>query len=104
MAAGLLQLLLLRHIAVTLARLCNIWETDAAFSTAGGMIDTFESYVWEPALVKSNAVTAATEAACLVLSVDETVTNPRSEVRPCTWDPQQPDCPCWSSSCADWAA
>ena len=42
-------------------------------------MDTFESFVWEPALVKSNAITAATEAACLVLSVDETVRNPRSE-------------------------
>lgn len=50
---------------------------------AGGMIDTFESYVWEPSLVKANAITAATEAACLVLSVDETITNPRSEVRCC---------------------
>ena len=42
-------------------------------------MDTFESFVWEPALVKLNAITAATEAACLVLSVDETVRNPRSE-------------------------
>lgn len=37
------------------------------------MIDTFESFVWEPSVVKANAITAATEAACLVLSVDETV-------------------------------
>lgn len=37
------------------------------------MVDTYEAYVWEPALVKSNALAAATEAACLVLSVDETV-------------------------------
>lgn len=42
-------------------------------------MDTFESFVWEPALVKLNALTSATEAACLVLSVDETVRNPRSE-------------------------
>jgi T-complex protein 1 subunit eta len=46
---------------------------------AGGVVDTFESFVWEPALVKLNAITAATEAACLVLSIDETVRNPRSE-------------------------
>ena len=32
----------------------------------------------EPAIVKSNAITAASEAACLLLSVDETVKNPRS--------------------------
>jgi len=44
--------------------------------------DTFESAVWEPALVKSNALTAATEAACLVLSVDETVRNAASEKPP----------------------
>ncbi len=42
-------------------------------------MDTLAAYVWEPALVKINAITAAAEAACLVLSVDETVRNPRSE-------------------------
>ena len=35
-------------------------------------------YLREPAIVKSNAITAASEAACLLLSVDETVKNPRS--------------------------
>mmetsp|Transcript_111174 Transcript_111174/g.166531 ORF Transcript_111174/g.166531 Transcript_111174/m.166531 type:complete len:547 (-) Transcript_111174:40-1680(-) len=38
--------------------------------------DTFESFVWEPSQVKLNSFTAATEAACLILSVDETVKNP----------------------------
>ena len=81
-------------------------------------MDTYGSFVWEPSLVKTNAITAATEAACLVsfwlfliiarvlklllhdfirtrllfwriiptsllcwqiLSVDETVRNPRSQ-------------------------
>ncbi|SGY78712.1 BQ5605_C008g04921 [Microbotryum silenes-dioicae] len=37
-----------------------------------------ERFVWEPALVKTNALEGASEAACLVLSVDETVTNPSS--------------------------
>ena len=41
--------------------------------------DTFKSFVWEPALVKRNAMSSATEAACLILSVDETVKNPKSE-------------------------
>lgn len=41
--------------------------------------DTFETFVWEPSLVKRNALSAATEAACLILSVDETVTNKKSE-------------------------
>ncbi|EAN77071.1 T-complex protein 1, eta subunit, putative [Trypanosoma equiperdum] len=45
----------------------------------GGVCDTFERFVWEPTLVKRNAIQSATEAACLVLSVDETVTNPESE-------------------------
>ncbi|GFR39923.1 hypothetical protein Agub_g431 [Astrephomene gubernaculifera] len=46
----------------------------------GGVCDTYEAFVWEPALVKINAIQAATEAACLILSVDETVRNPKSEV------------------------
>ena len=29
--------------------------------------------------MKSNAITAATEAACLILSVDETIRNPESK-------------------------
>eukprot|EP00163_Fabomonas_tropica_P003252 TRINITY_DN1273_c0_g2_i1.p1 TRINITY_DN1273_c0_g2~~TRINITY_DN1273_c0_g2_i1.p1 ORF type:complete len:576 (+),score=206.66 TRINITY_DN1273_c0_g2_i1:215-1729(+) len=49
-------------------------ETDC-----GGICDTFESFVWEPSLVKINALSAATEAACLIFSVDETVRNPQSE-------------------------
>lgn len=44
-----------------------------------GICDTYASFVWEPTLVKSNAITAATEAACLILSVDETVKNEESE-------------------------
>ncbi|RHY92670.1 hypothetical protein DYB35_010803, partial [Aphanomyces astaci] len=47
---------------------------------SGGICDTFESHVWEPAANKViNSVAAATEAACLILSVDETVRNPKSE-------------------------
>lgn len=45
-----------------------------------GITDNFEACVWEPSLVKINALTAASEAACLILSVDETVKNPRSAV------------------------
>jgi T-complex protein 1 subunit eta len=44
-----------------------------------GICNTFETAVWEPVLVKSNAITAATEAACLILSVDETIKNEPSE-------------------------
>lgn len=42
-------------------------------------VDTFEAFVWEPALVKTNMFASATEAACLILSVDETIKNPQSE-------------------------
>merc|ERR1712179_279270 len=40
--------------------------------------NNFDACVWEPSIVKINALTAASEAACLILSVDETVKNPRS--------------------------
>jgi T-complex protein 1 subunit eta len=41
--------------------------------------DNYEAFVWEPAVVKINALTAASEAACLILSVDETIKNPKAE-------------------------
>jgi T-complex protein 1 subunit eta len=44
-----------------------------------GVRDNMEAFVWEPSLVKTNAISSATEAACLILSVDETVRNPQSE-------------------------
>ncbi|XP_077136503.1 T-complex protein 1 subunit eta [Ranitomeya variabilis] len=40
--------------------------------------DNFDACVWEPSIVRINALTAASEAACLILSVDETIKNPRS--------------------------
>lgn len=47
--------------------------------TNEGICDTFESGVWEPAANKLNSLAAATEAACCILSIDETVRNPQSE-------------------------
>jgi len=44
-----------------------------------GICDTYKSAVWEPALVKLNSIVAATEATCLILSVDETVQNKQAE-------------------------
>ena len=38
-----------------------------------------KAFVWEPSLVKVNAIQAAVEATCLILSVDETVRNEPSE-------------------------
>ena len=42
-------------------------------------IDSMKAFIWEPAIVKRNAIASATEAACLILSIDETVKNPQSE-------------------------
>lgn len=44
----------------------------------GGVCDTWEKFVWEPSLVKRNAIVSATEAACLILSIDETIKVPES--------------------------
>lgn len=44
-----------------------------------GITDTMKTFVWEPALIKRNALASATEATTLILSIDETVKNPKSE-------------------------
>lgn len=44
-----------------------------------GICNTLESGVWEPAANKMNSIASAAEAACLILSIDETVRNPQSE-------------------------
>ncbi|AFP65685.1 t-complex protein1 eta SU (nucleomorph) [Chroomonas mesostigmatica CCMP1168] len=36
----------------------------------GSVFNVFENYIWEPTIVKINAIQAATEAACAILSVD----------------------------------
>ncbi|KAI0756306.1 chaperonin Cpn60/TCP-1 family [Daedaleopsis nitida] len=46
-----------------------------------GIRNNFDAFVWEPSLVKLNAISSATEAACLILSVDETVRAPQSEAQ-----------------------
>ena len=47
--------------------------------TKGDICDTFESGVWEPSDNKTNSFDAATEAACVILSIDETVVAPPSQ-------------------------
>uniref|UniRef100_A0A7S1KQY8 T-complex protein 1 subunit eta n=1 Tax=Percolomonas cosmopolitus TaxID=63605 RepID=A0A7S1KQY8_9EUKA len=44
-----------------------------------GITDTMETHVWEPSMIKRNAISSATDAACLILSIDETVKNPQSD-------------------------
>lgn len=41
--------------------------------------DMFKIFVWEPEAVRLNVIAAATEAACTILSVDQTIRNPKSE-------------------------
>jgi len=46
---------------------------------SGGICNTFEAGVWEPSANKMNSIEAATEACCVILSIDETVRNPKSQ-------------------------
>ncbi|ODV83100.1 hypothetical protein CANARDRAFT_30328 [[Candida] arabinofermentans NRRL YB-2248] len=41
--------------------------------------NNFDKFVWEPSLIKMNALQSATEAAILVLSVDETIKNKEND-------------------------
>jgi T-complex protein 1 subunit eta len=54
----------------------NIWA-GVDFETEN-IANNMEKFVWEPSLVKVNALQAATEAACLILSVDETISTASS--------------------------
>eukprot|EP00804_Cyclotella_cryptica_P010887 CCRYP_008789-RA/>CCRYP_008789-RA protein AED:0.08 eAED:0.08 QI:191/1/0.5/1/1/1/2/0/592 len=45
----------------------------------GDIMDTFEAGIWEPSENKSNSLASAAEAAGVILSIDETVVNPRSQ-------------------------
>lgn len=44
-----------------------------------GVADNFQEFIWEPGSVKTNAILSATEAATLILSVDETIKNEPSQ-------------------------
>jgi len=41
--------------------------------------NTLKDFIWEPTVVKENALESACEACCLILSIDETIKNPQSE-------------------------
>lgn len=61
----------------------NVTETSKNYgvniNAADGTGDNYDNFVWEPIIVRKNALSAATEAACTILSIDETVRNPKSE-------------------------
>jgi len=55
----------------------GLWDgVDVLEGKVSNMLDIF---VWEPEIVRLNVLTAATEAACTILSVDQTIRNPASE-------------------------
>ena len=45
----------------------------------GTVANMYKQFVWEPEVVRINVISAATEAACTILSVDQTIKNPKSE-------------------------
>jgi T-complex protein 1 subunit eta len=45
----------------------------------GNVDDLYKKFVWEPEQVRINVLQAATEAAVSILSVDQTIRNPKSE-------------------------
>merc|ERR1711957_663358 len=45
----------------------------------GNVDDLYKKFVWEPEQVRINVLQAATEAACAILGVDQTIRNPKSE-------------------------
>jgi len=70
-ATNILNKLRQKHAAGSKWSGVNIMQEDVS--------DNFECFVWEPAIVKINALTAASEATTLILSVDETIKNPRAQ-------------------------
>jgi T-complex protein 1 subunit eta len=44
-----------------------------------GICDTWEKGIWEPSDNKFHSIQAATEAACVILSIDETIVSPQSQ-------------------------
>ncbi|KAI4144203.1 MAG: hypothetical protein LQ340_006746, partial [Diploschistes diacapsis] len=68
---------ILNHLRVEHRSRGNVWA--GVDFDHEGVRNNMEAFVWEPALVKTNAIQAAVEAACLILSVDETIRNEESE-------------------------
>jgi len=36
----------------------------------GGLLDAYEHYIWEPSMLKINAIQSAVEITCIILSID----------------------------------
>ncbi len=46
----------------------------------GCTFDAFKNYIWEPTLIKINAIQAATEAACIILGIDSCYLNSKKKI------------------------
>lgn len=68
---------ILNELRSTHANPAGVWMGVDCYNCS--TIDAMKAFIWEPAIVKRNAIASATEAACLILSIDETVKNPLSE-------------------------
>lgn len=55
----------------------NLWF--GANLETGEPQDCWQNYVWEPVLIRANAFASATEAACTILSIDETLKTETSD-------------------------
>lgn len=55
----------------------HIW--DGIDVTTEGVSDNMQKFVWEPALIKINALSSSAEAARVILSIDETINAQQSE-------------------------
>ncbi len=62
--------------------ICSEYKWYGVDIERASICDTYERGVWEPVTSKINSLASATEAACLILTVDETVKNPASEREP----------------------
>lgn len=73
--------------SITLLNKLRTMHAESTVDSRWGGIDcvncsitnTFADFIWEPVIVKESALAAATEAACLILSIDDTIKNPKSE-------------------------
>jgi len=70
---------------LVMAQLRQAHSADKAVSWMGvdtnrdGICNAYDQGIWEPLQNKVNSLAAATEAACLILSIDETVISPKSQ-------------------------
>lgn len=50
----------------------DVWNEES------GICNTMDSFVWEPLMVKKNCIVSASEAVCLILTIDSTIKAPQN--------------------------